>query len=271
MQINSYSSVEATKNKVWLSVKDKPNRFQAVVLLYSKANDYSNAILEWNSVYGSDDTTETCICSQEISDLYYIKNRITGATLIVGCDCIEKLGSKELQYDVRLRSKLRKKLKNYDGDKPPCLHCGTRKKNEDLWYCTKCLSNHNNIPSRVVIESLGVMECFGCCGAFIPRLSHTLQCDKCEAPSHNSCRSCGDPLADKPRCLTCYRNKMPIKCKTTCCLNMIPYTDRTAWEVLCDGCKSKQSRVCRRDGCGNILPSTTPIHYTYCSWSCRQS
>lgn len=268
MDHNNYKCIETIKEKVWSRAKDKPSRFEQVVLKFSEAKTYELAIQEWDSSIASDMSTSTCICSQEIEDLHYITNRVTGNILIVGSECINKLGTEEMKKDLKTRST----VKNYTGEKRPCLHCGTHKKSEGKFYCSSCLSNQTNTPSRVVLEEIGLAPCWGLdCDAMIPNIISVNYCDKCDAPESLYCYSCGDWSSDKPRCFDCYKKKMPIKCKSKTCLTMIPYAATTSWKTMCDICKSKQPRVCSNGNCSNIIASTAPSNYHYCSWSCRQN
>lgn len=264
---NEYFDVEATKEEVWKSHKNKVARFQKVILEYSKAKDYKVAIQEWEDIYGSHLSTGTCICSQNIVNLYHIHNKVTEKILIVGSECINKLECDNLEKNLKLRGKLR----NYNGSKSPCLHCGTRKKGEDHWYCSKCLNNRTNSPSRVVLEEIGTINCAGLCGTLIPKLGNISKCNKCDTQSYNHCRSCGESYTSKPRCIKCYKNEMPIKCKTTNCLTMIQYTDSTFWKLLCYECSVKQPRICRRTTCNKTISKSAPSNYVYCGWACKQS
>jgi hypothetical protein len=211
--------------------------------------------------------TPTCICSQEIVEQCYISNSVTSTILIVGNEYINKLGTDDIRKDLKTRST----VKNYKGEKRPCLHCGTHKKNENKFYCIVCLANRTNTPSRVVLDKIGLAPYWGVdCEVMIPNIIDINYCDDCDFQSSKSCYACGDWNTDKPRCIDCYNKRMPIKCRSKICLTMIPYTYSTSWKTMCDTCKSKQTRVCANSNCSKILASTAPANYHYCSWNCRQ-
>ena len=71
--------------------------FCKVLIMNSEADDYHNAIEEWeySRKFGSH---TNCICSQHISNCYEVKNKyIDDRTLVIGNVCIKKFMSENVK------------------------------------------------------------------------------------------------------------------------------------------------------------------------------
>ena len=79
----------------------KEEKLKMELLKNSSSDIYQDAIGEWKGVGVKRGVGGTCICSQRISHLFYIKNIITNKVLIVGSTCINKFGSYVLDEFVR--------------------------------------------------------------------------------------------------------------------------------------------------------------------------
>jgi len=116
-----------------LSPKDKHLEFDRV--LKSKSINQDDPISEWcylKTDYGIEvhrDDGYKCICSQTIYNLHYIKNKVTGTVLHIGCECI----------------------KRWSTLKPTCNGCNItlgaleRRRKQNDWLCSNCDPGNNTI------------------------------------------------------------------------------------------------------------------------------
>lgn len=303
--------MEDVKKRVWKSVSGgMPEKFKAVLLEFSKADLFEDAIEEWLEVGGQCEISHTCICSHEINNCYYVHNMITGKRLVIGSKCIKKFGTEDMKKTMNMR----KSIRSYEGDRQPCLHCGTHSKAVSLLYCRKCMEEGNTTVSRVIMEEFSGQPCWGDCGKkiFHGRRAELPYCNECFVAGE--CQSCAESMVDNARCFDCYEKRLPIKCSVPECWVMISYSEGKS-KRMCKGCSVARgqtldlkktnlpkrevpkkvctgsaaagsqvfdlpttklpvqalfNRVCANKKCGKELPADTPSYYSYCCWSCKQ-
>lgn len=86
--------------------QDHYKRFIEKIVGNSTTSTWEEAKLEWYCYNVDEDTSGTCICGHKLGNLYYIKNKINGKTLIVGSSCVKKFGEKSMvDYVKRVEKK----------------------------------------------------------------------------------------------------------------------------------------------------------------------
>ena len=79
----------------WKIYSDKPRRFESVLLLASSCpeEDLNEVLNEWFYITEELEEPGFCICSEEITEHYFLKNIITHKKIAVGRECITKFRS----------------------------------------------------------------------------------------------------------------------------------------------------------------------------------
>lgn len=265
--------IDDTKETIWDTTSSKRKRFQGVLLRYSKSSNYDKAILEWEEVPDTNDlSSNTCICSQNILDEYYIRNRKTDKVLVVGSECISKFGNDDMKESVAVR----KKIKKYDGTKLPCFSCGSHTKKKENAFCKKCCDNGKLTLSKTILEEVGTKKCLGYekdCDNLVIATDYSgfVYCSDCFEKGGKTqvtfCQCCGTDMFDDkfPRCIDCFKNQRSVKCLNFKCKELITFA-KSPYDKYCP---KHFVRVCKNSACGKEIEKTRPANHIYCCWSCR--
>ena len=152
------------REKVWTNAGGKKEqRFTSMMVEFSskKDEDYIN---EWDVVNNTWDIPhqDQCICSQEIQNNYFIRNRVNGTVLVIGSECINKFGSEEMKD----KHKVMKKQDTYSGDRRMCVSCCKYmiSANAESWknVCKSCYKNGDKTVSKVYADTNGLIVCPSC-------------------------------------------------------------------------------------------------------------
>ncbi len=83
------------------------------VLKVSNSKDWDEAKMEWKCIYVKTNEDGVCACGHALNNLYYIQNKITSSTLIVGSTCVNKFKDKEMDAIVkRTNDKIKRAVKD---------------------------------------------------------------------------------------------------------------------------------------------------------------
>lgn len=282
-----YRAVEILKRQVWSLFADMPSRFQVALCScstqiphmdgVSRSRTFESAILEWEVVPGGTEVSDTCICSRNIQHLHYVRNKFSGLRLVVGSECINKFGTGGMRDTLRLNQR----MNNYEGEKSPCLSCGTHVKKANLLYCGSCIGAGKLTFGSSIPELMGWKPCIGeCAGRNMVFNGHQRikYCNECDPSwvfvrssrkyllTTNLCLSCGEQSDGNPRCKACAKESYPIKCSVPECWKMIRGTPDP---VMCDLCTTEVQepgvfggyttvrrcnlRLCERQSCRKII------------------
>lgn len=195
---------------IWSLYKSKPQRFKAVICSKSTNDDYESAILEWDMIKEEDYYFHEshCICSHDIEDNYFIKNKNNGKILVIGSECIKKFGTRDMVDE----HKLMNKIANYEGDKRACINCGNHRiAYDDSWkkLCKPCYKNGIREASATYKKVVGIKSCTICGKNNNTEIEICYKCKENE--NKRECLSCGEKriLNTEPvwkkQCYSCYK------------------------------------------------------------------
>lgn len=257
-----------------------------------------SALSEWELMYNRSEEG-SCVCSHRITESFYIKNNFTWEVAIVGCDCIKKLKTRDLNLwkQIVFAKSLSKKY-----EKRTCCFCckymASKDDRSDLAYCNKCIKEENTKPSNIyfvvmskwctrcedkkVLPSERVTWCESCsetcflCGVSDQRVKlRDGVCPSCRHP----CKKCGEQVnRDRFSVRVCHRclpfispavSPVVKKRRCTSCK-----TEHDGKYKLCNSCywsdKREQeafdmNRPC--SACEKYLLRTQPSYHKQC-WFC---
>lgn len=149
----------AIYNEVWVelernNIKGKPERFKAVIFRLSEPRSryidddtlYDEKLCQWETYRYICPRTEQCCCSQKLPvNVYFVKNKFNGNSIIVGSCCIEKFGNLQL----------REECKAITGERYKCRHCGEYcigSMKRRLGKCVYCPSCYESIEKKRLEE-----------------------------------------------------------------------------------------------------------------------
>jgi hypothetical protein len=144
--------------RIWKKVNgNMPEKFAAVVLKYSEERkDIDIAINEWEFHKYLTDGQSKCICSHDISDKYFIKNKHNGNILRTGCDCIEKLSNEKLSESIRIKKAAVNYQKKGGGTNRQCSKCNgfyiTIKEDISVIICIRCVNKKKKEEAKLKRE-----------------------------------------------------------------------------------------------------------------------
>lgn len=98
-----------------------PARFAAVLMVFSVANTFEQALQEWGDCSIDKNLYVNCMCSHHIHQNFFIKNTINGNILVTGSSCILKIGFKE---DLKTEIKRQANVKRLLDDNVSYVRCG---------------------------------------------------------------------------------------------------------------------------------------------------
>jgi hypothetical protein len=203
--------------------KKKAELFQFILLHFSDAKELEDAIEEWsidsvsdsmmvrNSISGQSESSSFCICSQEISQRYFVKND-NGNILRIGNECINKFMSDALKHQANIFKRQMQYEKSGTGLHRMCAVCHRHNIPSDKpsWMvtCKTCFKSGHRATSAVHINN---RPCSNCNQLLIPR----------DAPQWRTL------------CPSCYKNNCRPCSK--CFKKIIPNTE-PSWKQVCNQC-----------------------------------
>lgn len=236
-------STDEIINQIWEEVGPGrlKTKFRKVLLYFSVSNNYEEAIKEWDVIFiGTNNHSDTCICSHYIEDNRYVINIINGNELIIGSDCINKF----FPDDVADKCTTIKNMVKYSGDKFQCGGCGKHLITDPTKgiFCGGCKKEGVTYPSEKMIELIGFKHCNECKKDIFKTIKGD-ECPECEIKkSFNKCLSCREYKIKKEvgsdwknKCGSCYYKDKPMTCGSDNCGKKI-----TGYmKYCCFGCKPK--------------------------------
>ncbi len=204
--------------------KKKSELFKLVLVHFSEAKDFDQAILEWNidsvsdnlsvhnSISDQGEASSMCICSHEIKQSYYVKNQVNNNILRIGSECINKFMSDNLKEQANI---LKKQMHYQKTGSQAYKMCG--------------VCHRHNIPIESPSWKNTCKACFK-------------KGDKAEAVinmNNRPCETCHQlriPPTEpswKLKCSTCYKANCRICTK---CLKPTIQQNAPKWITMCSKC-----------------------------------
>ena len=242
-----------TIKKLWSANKGMKNRFRAVILSFSEADVFEDAMLEWDEIISPGELSRlegSCICSHSIEDEYYLKNRLTGYTITVGSECINKFGTREQKQNINVKNRIIK----YEGENAPCGSCGKHKvksPNETI-FCKSCNDEGVKEPTQFMIDCKGQSRKCDSCDEHIFGTMTIDTCHRCVyVNTHRKCinKRCRNKLHYSivpDLCATCKNIELHYRECQRCTELLIP-KEEPKWKVMCVECY-KENRFCVENG-----------------------
>jgi uracil-DNA glycosylase len=208
--------------------KDKSEKFLCILNYYSVNMNNIPSIDEWE-VYDRDDPDNNdasfCICSQPITNKYYIRNKFNNNILRVGSECVKKIDNKDIreQIECKIHAQTYKNDKRNCEDKRMCRSCGIYKIDISTNHQQCEICRKTNMPINNNYVHILNKKCQKCYKKTIPKeikYNNVIICEEC-----------------MPKCLTCKKN-IPKDGKTLCeeCMNKeIKYNN----VIICEECMPK--------------------------------
>lgn len=133
--------------------------FKQELIKKSFSDDYKIAIMEWTKE-NYEEGDDKCICTTHIKHLYYIYNKLTYNTIIVGSKCIKQFMDENIQLTKWVN--MTDKNEKYKKDKKLLKICDTcfnkmklNNLNEHKWFhrCKPCYIKMKRFEENKVIAS----------------------------------------------------------------------------------------------------------------------
>lgn len=265
---------------IWNNIVGMPKRFKGVIVLFSVANNFEEAMLEWDvagiaSKNGSNieftsqedrkEERDNCICSHDICNLCFSYNHQTSIMLTIGNCCINKFGSNSMKEQLKRKVNTTKKIKERKRGEQYCLNCASLKISAkyNKLYCLSCVREGYCYPSNIVLSMISTKKCLNCVNQ-IPNVDRLLVCTQCRTVE-DGCFVCGSSNNNgKFRCDDC--TDFCLKCSKISCNNVISSDESR--QSLCKSCRPvlpDNVRRCQKGNCYNVLNETQPANHKYCS------
>lgn len=233
---------ESVIRRIWAEVGGSlQDKFIAVLLKYSnEKDDIAIAETEWCYLSVNRDEPSQCICSHEIEERHFIKNKYNSNVLRIGSECINRFLGDGVKQDTKLIKQQLAYEKNGNGSHRLCSSCKRHSipiSTEDwVKICKSCYKKRKITGENIVVtESLPLLNGRNCTVCLRPTIpvgaeEFKTKCQQCwkksletkvEGRECQDCKQHNIPLSSEKyvvRCYKCYaksKGNQPVKKETS--------------------------------------------------------
>jgi len=221
-----------------------PGKFEDAILKNSESADFAVAAKEWRIYEPSEKELRGkfhCVCGKPIHLRYGIQNRLNDNTLIVGSECIMRMGSTRLTRKVRARI-TDVRLDGYRRVCHACCDLTLVSKEDWATICMDCYKAGERTACPTYLRVHGI-ACKDCEELFIPKFKGSENCYDCYKKSKGNakeCPRCGEKniLPGQESKAMCSKCSTSEECMRKCenCNRKLIYGNSPETIKICDKC-----------------------------------